>query len=255
MPLQFPNNSSVFVQGASEGIGLAFVKNFLKDERIKKVIASSRNSQDSVLSDLILEHPKKLEIYNLDLENQSSINDCADQILKFNHELDCLLNVSGLLHSDLIKPEKRVRDLNIDNLNKIFSVNTFGPIILTSKLLPLLKGRTHSIIANISARVGSIEDNRSGGWHSYRSSKAALNMLTKNLAIELSRNKKFNTLCVALHPGTVDTELSKPFSKNTEPSNLFTPKESAENLLKVISSLSIEDSGNFFDWSGKQIPW
>jgi NAD(P)-dependent dehydrogenase (short-subunit alcohol dehydrogenase family) len=80
-------------------------------------------------------------------------------------------------------------------------------------------------------------------------------MLTKNLAIELSRNKKFNTLCVALHPGTVDTELSKPFSKNTEPSNLFTPKESAENLLKVISSLSIEDSGNFFDWSGKQIPW
>jgi NAD(P)-dependent dehydrogenase (short-subunit alcohol dehydrogenase family) len=165
------------------------------------------------------------------------------------------LNVAGFLHSNSIKPEKRISDLNLANLSKTFSINTFGPALLTSKLLQLLKGSPHSVIANLSAKVGSIEDNKSGGWYSYRSSKAAQNMLTKNLAIELSMSSQFSTLCVSLHPGTVDTDLSKPFLRNINKDNLFTSEDCVENLIKVINNLKEEDNGNFLDWSGKKIPW
>ena len=251
----FKDQYSVFVQGASKGIGLAFVREYLEDKKIKKVIASSRQLEGSALTELINQYPDKLEIYALDLESQSSIDDCAEQIINSNSSLDLILNVAGFLHSNSIKPEKRISDLNLANLSKNFSINTFGPILLTSKLLPLLKGSPYSVIANLSAKVGSIEDNKSGGWHSYRSSKAAQNMLTKNLAIELSMSNKFSTLCVSLHPGTVDTDLSKPFSRNKDKDNLFTPEECVENLIKVINNLKEADNGNFFDWSGKKIPW
>ena len=252
---KFKDQYAVFVQGASRGIGLAFVQRYLEDEKIKKVIASSRRPEESALAKLIRQYPEKLEIHELDLESQSSINDCGGEIINSNISLDLILNVSGFLHGDSVKPEKRVSDLNYESLSKNFAINAFGPILLTSKLLPLLKDSPHSVIANLSAKVGSIEDNNTGGWYSYRSSKAAQNMLTKNLAIELSRNSRFNTLCVSLHPGTVDTDLSKPFSKNIDSSNLFTPQEGVENLIKVINNLNEEDTGNFFDWSGNKIPW
>jgi len=249
------NNSIIFVQGASKGIGLAFIKKFLKDDSVRKVIASSRNPEESPLAELKIKNPQKLEVHNLDLECQGSIEVCAEQIMDANDGIDLILNASGFLHDDLVKPEKRISDLNLEGLTKSFSINTFGPILLTAKLLHLLKNKPHSLIVNISAKVGSIEDNLSGGWHSYRSSKAAQNMLTKNLAIELSKNKKFNTICVALHPGTVDTDLSRPFSKNVEPKKLFTTEECVDNLLSVINGLEEEDSGCFFDWSGKKISW
>ena len=252
---KFKDQYSVFVQGASRGIGLAFVQRYLEDEKIKKVIASSRRPEESALAKLIRQYPEKLEIHELDLESQSSINDCAGEIINSNISLDLILNVSGFLHGDSVKPEKRVSDLNYESLSKNFAINAFGPILLTSKLLPLLKDSPHSVIANLSAKVGSIQDNNTGGWYGYRSSKAAQNMLTKNLAIELSRNSRFNTLCVSLHPGTVDTDLSKPFSKNIDSSNLFTPQESVENLIEVINNLNEEDTGNFFDCSGNKIPW
>ena len=251
----FKDQYTVFVQGASKGIGLAFVRKYLEDEKIKKVIASSRQPEGSILAELINKYPEKLEIYDLDLESQSSIDGCAEQIINSNNSLDLILNVAGFLHSNSIQPEKKIDNLNLVSLSKNFSINAFGPILLTSKLLPLLKGSPHSVVANLSAKVGSIEDNKSGGWYSYRSSKAAQNMLTKNLAIELSRNSKFNTLCVSLHPGTVDTDLSKPFLRNTEAENLFTSEECVENLIKVINNLHKEDTGNFFDWLGNKIPW
>jgi len=251
----FKDQYSVFVQGASTGIGLAFVREYLEDKKIKKVIASSRQPECSVLAELINQYPDKLEIYALDLESQSSIDDCAEQIINSNSSLDLILNVAGFLHSNSIKPEKRISDLNLANLSKTFSINTFGPALLTSKLLQLLKGSPHSVIANLSAKVGSIEDNKSGGWYSYRSSKAAQNMLTKNLAIELSMSSQFSTLCVSLHPGTVDTDLSKPFLRNINKDNLFTSEDCVENLIKVINNLKEEDNGNFLDWSGKKIPW
>jgi len=255
MLLNLANNSIIFVQGASKGIGLAFVKRFLEDNSVKKVIASSRHPEESSLIELKINNPQKLEVLNLDLECQDSIDACSKKIMDANDGIDLILNASGFLHDDLVKPEKRISDLNLAGLTKNFSINTFGPILLTAKLLHLLKNKPHSLIVNISAKVGSIEDNLSGGWHSYRSSKAAQNMLTKNLAIELSQNKKFNTICVALHPGTVDTDLSRPFSKNVEPKKLFTTEESVDRLLKVINGLKREDSGCFFDWSGNKISW
>ncbi|MEZ5744869.1 MAG: SDR family oxidoreductase [Sphingomonadaceae bacterium] len=135
----------------------------------------------------------------------------------------------------------------------VFAVNTIGPALIAKHFLPLLPRDRRAIFAALSARVGSISDNRLGGWHSYRASKAALNMLVRNFAIEVGRNNR-EAVVVALHPGTVDTSLSDPFQSGVPDDKLFTPAFSAAKLLDVLSSLEPQDSGGHFDWAGKPVP-
>ncbi|MEO6361030.1 MAG: SDR family NAD(P)-dependent oxidoreductase, partial [Sphingomicrobium sp.] len=151
-----------------------------------------------------------------------------------------------------VRPEKTYRDLSQSALMRYFAVNAVGPALIAKHFLPLLPKDEPSVFAALSARVGSITDNRLGGWYGYRSSKAALNMLIKTLAIELARTRPL-AICVGLHPGTVDTKLSKPFQKNVGPDRLFSTARAACQLIDVLDHLTPAQSGNCFAWDGKQI--
>ena len=164
-----------------------------------------------------------------------------------------ILVAIGLLHEgDTLQPEKSWRSLDTDSLFQLFNANTIIPALIAKNFLPLLNKNSKSIFAALSARIGSITDNKSGGWHSYRASKAALNMLLKNFSLELMRTNS-NALCVGLHPGTVNTNLSRPYQRNINTNSLFSPYYSVNSLLKVIDTLEIEQSGCVFAWDGQEI--
>jgi NAD(P)-dependent dehydrogenase (short-subunit alcohol dehydrogenase family) len=160
---------------------------------------------------------------------------------------------TGMLHGDGVRPEKHWGALKGETLAQLFAVNSIGPALVAKHFLPLLPRAGRSVFAAISARVGSIEDNRLGGWHAYRASKAALNMLLRNFAIELARRAP-EAVCIGLHPGTVDTPLSEPFQGNVAPGKLFSPSESAAHLLRVIDRVGTADSGRVFAWDGSPVP-
>jgi NAD(P)-dependent dehydrogenase (short-subunit alcohol dehydrogenase family) len=161
---------------------------------------------------------------------------------------------SGRLHGGGLGPEKSMRDLSLDALTLSFAVNAAGPALVAKHFLPLTPRDRPSLFAALSARIGSIGDNRLGGWYSYRASKAALNMLIRTLAVEHQRTRRMG-ICVALHPGTVDTALSRPFQGGVPNGKLFTPDRSAAALLQVMGGLGPEDNGGFFAWDGTPIPW
>ncbi|HEX8387840.1 MAG TPA: SDR family NAD(P)-dependent oxidoreductase, partial [Sphingomonas sp.] len=148
--------------------------------------------------------------------------------------------------------EKAMRDLDADWLQRNFLVNAVGPALVAKHFLPLLPRARRAVFAALSARVGSISDNNLGGWYGYRASKAALNQLIRTLAIE-ERRRNPQAVVVALHPGTVDTDLSRPFQGNVQPGRLFAPDRAAVQLLDVLDGLKPVDSGRLFDWEGKQI--
>lgn len=166
--------------------------------------------------------------------------------------LDLVIVTSGFLHDENIRPEKALRDLSADKFLKLFTANAITPALIAKYFVPRLSIETSSIFAALSARVGSISDNKLGGWYSYRASKAALNMIIKNLAIETARHKD-NAIIVGLHPGTVDSALSRPFQANVPGGKLFTAEFAAEKISGVISNLSIQDSGKCFAWDGQEI--
>lgn len=159
---------------------------------------------------------------------------------------------TGLLHDGTHGPEKSLRDLNAEWLARQFAVNTIGPALLLSHLLPKLPRHRPVRVAALGARVGSISDNRLGGWYGYRASKAALHQIVRTASIEWGRSHKQGVL-VALHPGTVATPLSAPFSRSTEGKTLLTPAESADALLAVLDGLTPSHSGRIFDWRGSEI--
>ena len=156
-----------------------------------------------------------------------------------------------MLH-DGFQPERSWRALDAAHLKRDFEINTVGPALAARAFLPLAPRQGRAVFAALSARVGSIGDNRLGGWHSYRASKAALNMILRTLSVELARTHR-DMICVGLHPGTVDTALSQPFQKGVAPDKLFSPDQSATCLLAVIDGLEKEDSGFVFDWKGQRI--
>jgi NAD(P)-dependent dehydrogenase (short-subunit alcohol dehydrogenase family) len=153
-----------------------------------------------------------------------------------------------------LQPEKSWRALTAPSLAESFAVNAIGPALLAKHFLPRLATGQKSVFAALSARVGSIEDNRLGGWYSYRATKAALHMLIRTLAIELARRNP-TALCVAVHPGTVDTALSVPFQSRVPDGRLFKPRQAAEHLLHVIDGLDSSATGNAFAWDGQRLPF
>ena len=166
--------------------------------------------------------------------------------------LHLLLCTVGVLQDGAAKAEKGLSQISLEGLLATFQRNSFAPILLLKHLLPLLRGQHACTVAALSARVGSIGDNRLGGWHSYRASKAALNMLLKTFAIELARSHPL-AIVAGLHPGTVDTALSEPFQRNVPVGKLFDPAFSAAALLDVLDRLEPSQSGHVFDWRGERI--
>lgn len=163
-----------------------------------------------------------------------------------------ILVATGLLHDPAIMPERALRDLDGDRLARSFRVNAIGPALVAKHFAPLLPREGRSVFAALSARVGSIGDNRIGGWYGYRASKAALNMLMKTAAIEIRRTRP-QAICVTLHPGTVDTKLSKPFQRGVADDRLFTAEKSARHLLDVLDRVEPADSGKCFAWDGQEV--
>jgi NAD(P)-dependent dehydrogenase (short-subunit alcohol dehydrogenase family) len=242
------------VQGASRGIGLEFARQLAAREDIGLVVATCREP-DAAGSLRTLSEAASLAIVALDVEDEASIDSAATAVAGHAAQIDLLVNCAGLLHdADGVAPERRLDQLASAPLLRGFAVNALGPALVVKHFRPLLQQARRPIVANLSARVGSITDNRLGGWYGYRASKAAQNMLTRCMAIELGRGRRPVTV-VALHPGTVDTDLSRPFQRNVPEGKLFSTEQAVGQLLAIIDGLTPEDSGRFFAWDGSEIPW
>ncbi|XP_014517927.1 uncharacterized protein LOC106775332 [Vigna radiata var. radiata] len=251
------------VQGASRGIGLEFVKQLLENDDKERVIATCRNPSASTgLIHLKDKFADRLRILPLDLTVESSIEASALSIKETYGRLNLLINASGILSiPEIMHPETTLNKVEKSSLMLAYEVNAVGPILVIKHMWPLLKagggngtGRSTAVVASLSARVASIGDNRLGGWHSYRSSKAALNQLSKTVSLEFAR-KKDPITCILLHPGTVDTDLSKPFQRNIAPDKIFSKEFSVQKLLSIINNVKSHDNGKFFAWDGQEIPW
>lgn len=246
---------TALIQGASRGIGLAFVTALLEAGKHERVWATSRRPDGSPgLAALRERFPDTLRLAELDVTDDASIARAASAFGQDGAPLTLLVNCAGVLHDDGAAPEKRLADVTRESLGRAYEVNALGPLLVARHFAAFLPRRERAVIANLSARVGSIGDNRLGGWYGYRGSKAAQNMFTRNLAIELGRRHR-GLVCVALHPGTVDTALSQPFQRNVPDEKLFSPARAAAQLLEVLAGLEPADSGGFFAWDGTRVPW
>ncbi|GAC1625851.1 MAG: SDR family oxidoreductase [Nevskia sp.] len=247
---------NALIVGGSRGIGLAFVRALLADAGFERVIAAARAPAASPgLQALHETHGERLLRLALDVSDEVGIERAALQLRETVPALHLLINCAGLLHAaDGLAPERRLADVRPDHLLRSYAVNALGPLLVAKHFSALLAHGERAVLANLSARVGSIGDNRLGGWYAYRAAKAAQNQITRTLAIELARRAP-NLVCVALHPGTVETELSAPFRGNVAAGKLFTADQSAACLLRVIAGLSRESSGRFYAWDGAEIPW
>ena len=233
-----PGNSSAVIIGASGGIGGA-LEAALKEEGAFDIVHGFARSRDGS--------------QNLDLLDEASIAAAAAHVAE-GPPPTLVIVATGLLHKGEHGPEKAMRDLDPDWLAQVYAVNAIGPALVAKHFLPIMPKGGRAVLAMLSARVSSIGDNRLGGWHSYRASKAALNMLVRNFAIEGSRRND-RTIVVALHPGTVDTALSRPFQSNVPAGRLFDPERAALQLLDVIEGLKVADTGKLFDFEGEEIPF
>lgn len=213
--------------GASGGIGAALAAQLEADPAVTTVTRLARPA--------------------LDLTNPASIAAAAAGLTS---PPDLVICATGLLHAEGVAPERALRELDAATMAQSFAVNAIGPALVAQAFLPLMPRDRRTVFAALSARVGSISDNRLGGWHSYRAAKAALNQLIRTIAIEHARRWP-EAVVAALHPGTVDTGLSKPFQRSAK--SLFTPDVSAGHLLDVIDALAPAQTGRVFDWQGKEI--
>eukprot|EP00897_Mesotaenium_endlicherianum_P004295 jgi/Mesen1/3894/ME000208S02903 len=252
------------IQGASRGLGLEFVKQLLEMRPNGHVVATCRNpgGADSLAELQSLYGEDRLMIVALDVTQEDTISEAAAAVAARHGRLDLVVNTAGLLHKQgVLQPETALNKIDPKALLMLYQVNAMGPILVTKHMVPLLRagggkgtGRPTAVIANISARVGSIGDNSLGGWYSYRASKSALNQLTKTAAVELAR-KKEPIVSILLHPGTVDTDLSKPFQRNVPQGKLFTKQYSVERLLGIIDVVDASHNGKFYAWDGQEIQW
>ncbi|KAL1507468.1 hypothetical protein AB1Y20_008304 [Prymnesium parvum] len=243
-------DSCAVVTGASRGIGLALTAELLRRSRGTVVAASRQPHLSAPLRELSEDFPSRLSLLPCDVLRPASLEAMAARLAASHARVDLVLNVAGVLHDGGRVPEKSLAAVDAEWMAHVYRVNAVGPVLVAQATQPLL--RPGSVVASVSARVGSIGDNHLGGWWSYRMSKAALNMATRNLAIELKRS---GAIAVSLHPGTTDTDLSKPFQRNVRPEKLFTPEFTARSLLDVLEGLTLEDTGGFFAYNGERIEW
>lgn len=231
--------------GASGGIGQAITIALSSRSDVSAIHALSRSAVDWPL--------RNVSAGQIDILDEDSIAAAAARVAE-DGAPDLVIIASGILSDNAsLKPEKSLRQQDRAAFERVFAINTIGPALIAKHFIPLMPRNGRAVFAALSARVGSISDNRIGGWHAYRASKAALNMLIKNYAIEQARRNP-NFIAACLHPGTVDTDLSKPFQSGVADKQLFSAAQSAAYLLDVIDSLTPEQSGKAFDWAGKEVP-
>lgn len=231
----FPADGIAVVIGATGAIGSALVERLSAGQCFHSVIGLSRDNAPA-----------------LDLASENSISEAAAFVASLDHPLRLCIDATGFLHDDTAMPEKTWRDLDAERLAHAFAVNTIGPALLMKHFLPLLARDEKSVFATLSARVGSIGDNQLGGWYGYRASKAALNQMVRTASIELRRRAP-SAICIALHPGTVESRLSAPFERTGL--DVRPPGQAAADLIAVIESLGAGDTGAFFDHRAERLPW
>lgn len=229
------------VIGASSAIAQAFIA--LLAGRGERVTAISQKPLSAL--------PPTTQAFQCDL-NEASIAETLGQLNGDQFDRVCIFN--GILHNGDMMPEKRLEDFNPAQFEAILAANTLTPILWLKHLKPLLKGQYPCVVAVLSARIGSINDNQLGGWYSYRASKAALNMLVKTSAIEYARFAK-RTRFLLFHPGTTDTPLSKPFQKSVSDDKLFSPDFVASRLLERMTEIGHEPGIDYLDFNGIEINW
>lgn len=233
------------VVGASGGLGAAFMQALAADPGIAHVDAFARGPVTA---------PAGVGLHRVDVTDEASIATAA-RALAEGAPLDLVIVATGVLHEQAaLTPEKSWRHLDATALARSYAVNAIGPALVAKHLLPLLRRDHKAVFAALSARVGSIEDNRIGGWYGYRASKAALNQLLRTASIELGRRWPL-AVCVGLHPGTVATGLSAPFQANVAEGKLFEPGFAAARLLDVLDRLGPHDTGGLFAWDGERVPF
>lgn len=248
------SEAHVLICGASRGIGLALCAALLARDDVAEVWAVSRSATTSTeLATLAAQYGDRLKPVDCDARDEQSLEALVSETLAGCGHLHLVISALGILHQDGARAEKGLAQLTLAGLQASFATNTFAPILLLKHLLPLLR-KQPATFAALSARVGSIGDNRLGGWYSYRASKAALNQLLHTASIELKRLNPASTV-LAIHPGTTDTELSRPFQANVPEGQLFEPAFSADRILEVVGAHGPADSGTFWDWNDKPIVW
>ena len=239
--------------GASSDIGMAIAKQVQTDKNTGLLLIS-RNFKHADMQTSVTNSPQVTKIRVKDYQPQS-IDHAITQLAQHNQApITRVFVCNGILHNDTIKPEKRLEDFDAQSFIQVMTSNTLTPMLWIQKLTRLLTGKSPCTFVLFSARVGSISDNRLGGWYSYRASKAALNMMIKTAAIELARRAK-NIKLIAFHPGTTDTPLSKPFQKNVPENKLFSAEFVAKQLLDIVENTPIDQSPSYLDWQGETINW
>ena len=228
----FPQGFRALVIGASGAIGAAIASQLEADPQCGAVVALHRHSQPAI-----------------DFDDEPGIA-AAAAMLAERGPFHLIINAAGILHGSDFMPEKKLGDLHYEQMMATFRINAFGPALVLRHFSPLLD-KERGVLAVISAKVGSIADNRLGGWYSYRASKAALNMFLKTAAIEVKRSKP-NAVLVALHPGTVNSNLSRPYNGEKIGRSPF---DAAADMLRVLDRLTAENSGQFHSWNGDRLPW
>ncbi len=246
--------SSALVTGGSSGIGLAATRLLLEHTGLRLVVVSRGAQEHPALRLLAAGHGTRLQCVAADLTDPRQIERLGADLAESAPPLDLVFHAAGVLHDADLAPEKSLRQLELAALQRSFAVNAFAPALLLRALLPTLRLGHRAIFASLSARVGSISDNRLGGWYSYRAAKAAQNQLLKTAAIELRRTAP-QLAVVMLHPGTVDTPLSAPFQRDVAEGKRFAPADAAHRLLQLLASLGPDDSGRFVAWDGQDVPW
>lgn len=240
MTLENSPKKHLLITGST--IGVALAHRFAQDDQVESVTLTWHSRPPETTS-------AKINTMQLDLTNDEAVHNTFKNFEK----LDGVINAAGFLHGDGVQPEKSISRTNPTSFFKNMETNTLPTLLLAKHSRGLLKDSHAGFFASISAKVGSIEDNRLGGWYSYRASKAALNMVLKTLAIEWSFALPKCTVA-ALHPGTVISPLSRPFTNKTN-KRLFSPEESASHLKTILDDLTPQQSGRFWSWDGTEIPW
>lgn len=246
--------ANVLVTGASSGIGYALLQQLLENPHVGRAFAVSRTARTNALLETLQSfHGERLQRVDADITCEAGLAHVADATQTAG-ALHLVINAAGVLHGDAFFPEKSVEQVSSATLERVFAINAFAPLLLAKALLPQLCRGQPATFASLSARVGSIGDNRAGGWYAYRASKAAQNQLMKTFSIEWKRRNPRST-CLLLHPGTVDTPLSAPFQARVPAARLFEPRRAAAQLLRIIAESTPADSGRFIAWDGHEIPW
>ena len=234
-----PDGGLALVIGAGGGIGAALVARLRAGGKSAEVIGLGRHTTPA-----------------LDYHNEASLQAAAQWVAQHcaasGQPLRLLIVATGFLHGDAGQPERSFANLDAAYLQQVFAINTLGPALVMKHFLPLMPKQGRCVAGFVSAKVGSIGDNALGGWYGYRASKAALNQLVKTASIEMTRRNK-QSICVALHPGTVDTALSQPFAKTGL--NVRPATEAAVDLLRVLDGLQAADTGCLVDYQGLKLPF